>query len=190
MKRDALLNALDIDPPFRKYHSVDLEKSKTEALREVVGDHEDVFIWNEDCNEVLLKTVFPKVRYDGFRRALCLLDPYGLDLKWRVISKVGAMKTIEIFRNFPVMDINRNVFWTDHEKVDPVQRDRMDSFWGDLSWHQAAYEVSQLGLFGDRPEKTSNEACREDLGKHLGSSRILKEITGVGPSRQSRGDPS
>jgi three-Cys-motif partner protein len=152
------LNAMLVKPPFKEYHFIDLEKTKTEALREVVGDHEDVFIWNEDCNEVLLETVFPKVRYDEFRRALCLLDPYGLNLKWQIIRKAGAMKTIEIFLNFPIMDINRNVLRTDPEKVDPIQQDRMDSFWGDRSWHEAAYEVSQLGLFGDRPEKTSNEA--------------------------------
>jgi three-Cys-motif partner protein len=68
-----------------------------------------------------------------------LLDPYGLDLKWEVIYKAGQMKSIEIILNFPVMDINRNALWTNPEKLKPALITRMNSFWGDDSWQQAAY---------------------------------------------------
>lgn len=55
--------------------------------------------------------VLPKAKYKDYRRALCILDPYGLHLDWKVIYKVGQMKSIDIFLNFPVADINRNVLW-------------------------------------------------------------------------------
>ena len=180
------LNTLEIHPPFKEYHFIDLEKSKTEALRKIVGDRKDVFIWNEDCNEVLLNTVFPRVPYNRFRRALCLLDPYGLDLEWKVIKKAGEMKSIEIFLNFPIMDMNRNVLWTDPEKVDPGRLDPMDAFWGDRSWHKAAYEVSQLGLFGDRPEKTSNEAIVKAFRQRLKQVAGFEYVPDPMPMRNSQ----
>jgi len=84
------------------------------------------------------------------------------------------------------MDINRNVLWTDHEKVDPAQRDRMDSFWGDRSWHKAAYEVSQLGLLGDRPEKTSNEAIIKAFRHRLTHVAGFEYVPDPMPMRNSQ----
>ncbi len=161
------LNALFLNKLFKEYHFVERDKVKADYLRSIAGNRKDVYIHEGDCNLVLIDEIFPLVRYERFRRGLCLLDPYGLHLNWEVLAAAGAMKSMEIFLNFPVMDMNRNVLWADFEKVDPAQRDRMDAFWGDHSWHNAAYEVSQLGLFGDRPEKTSNEAIAKAFRKRL-----------------------
>ena len=40
-----------------------------------------------------------------------MLDPYGLHLDWEVIETAGKMRSIEIFLNFPIMDMNRNALW-------------------------------------------------------------------------------
>lgn len=81
--------------------------------------------------------------------------------------------------------MNRNVLWTNPERVDPEQVLRMNSFWGDESWYNAAY-VEQPGLFGDIPEKTSNEeiaaAFRERLLEVAGFSFVPTPI----PMRNSR----
>ena len=61
-----------------------------------------------DCNKVLLEKVLPQAQWPDYRRALCILDPYGLHLDWTVIAKAGDMKSVEIFLNFPVADMNRN----------------------------------------------------------------------------------
>src|SRR5258708_26870396 len=103
------LNALLIQPPFREFHLIDLSAKRLESLRKQVGSRKDVQIYHGDCNEVLLKKVFPQVEYAAYRRGLCLLDPYGLHLDWKVIQTAGRMKSIEIFLNFPVLDMNRNV---------------------------------------------------------------------------------
>lgn len=59
------------------------------------------------------------------------------------------MKSVEIFVNFMVMDMNMNVLLRDSDKADPAQIARMTRFWGDESWRQVAYEESpQLELFG------------------------------------------
>ena len=85
------LNALAVEPPFRKYYLIDLDGDKVEHLRAVVGDRLDVEIRQEDCNEVLLMDIFPQVRFKDYRRGLCILDPYGLHLDWRVLEAAGKM---------------------------------------------------------------------------------------------------
>ena len=56
---------------------------------------------------ILLAQVFPKIRYTDYRRALCVLDPYRLQLKWEVLQAAAKEKTIEVFLNFPIMDMNK-----------------------------------------------------------------------------------
>ena len=68
------------------------------------------------------------------------------------------LKTIDLFLNFPIMDMNRNALWHDTDGVDPEDAERMTSFWGDNSWRDVAYEV-QGNLFAepDLVKKPGNE---------------------------------
>ncbi|MEW6237151.1 MAG: three-Cys-motif partner protein TcmP [Candidatus Omnitrophota bacterium] len=134
-------NALWIDPPFHEYHFIDLDKKKVESLEEIAKGQENVHIYEGDCNEILIKEIFPKIQWKDFRRALCILDPYGLDLNWEVIETTGKMKTFDIFLNFPYLDMNRNVLRRNSEVVSDSQIKRMDSFWGDDSWKKLAYKT-------------------------------------------------
>ena len=108
-------NALQVDPPFREYHFIDLDANKADSLRRLAEGRPQVHVYQADCNDVLLNQVFPTIRYEAYRRGLCLLDPYGLHLDWRVIQCAGEMRSIEIFLNFPVADMNRNVLWVNPE---------------------------------------------------------------------------
>lgn len=123
------------------------------------------------------------MKYEDYRRGLCILDPYGLDLAWSVIRKAGEMRTLDMFLNFPVMDINRNVLWRDPEGVRESQRSRMNAFWGDETWPKAPYSKN---LFGD-PDKQSNDAVAEAfqarLKKVAGFERVPKPM----PMRNSSG---
>jgi three-Cys-motif partner protein len=176
------LNALWVDPPFKEYHFIDLDIQKIKSLEELAGSRGDVHIYHGDCNQVMLDKVIPKVKYENYRRALCLLDPYGLHLDWQVIFTIGQMETFDIFLNFPIADMNRNVLWHDPEGVSSSQIDRMNRFWGDDSWRKAAYIRSpQMKLFGDtETEKTSNEmiaeAFRQRLKNVAGFQHVPKPI--------------
>ena len=154
------LNALLVSPPFKEFHFIDIEGEKVESLRGLVGHQPQVHIYNGDCNQILLSDVFPKVQYRDYRRALCLLDPYGLHLNWQVIHQAGQMKTIDMFLNFPTMDMNRNVLWSNPDVVGEAQVARMTRFWGDDSWRAVAY--STRNLF-DMEMKSPN-AAREVVG--------------------------
>jgi len=175
-------NALLVNPPFREYHFIDLHKQKIESLENMAGTRRDIYIYHGDCNHVMLDNVFPRTKYEDYRRALCVLDPYGLHLDWEVIAKAGQMKSVEIFLNFPVADMNRNVLWRKPENVSPFQIERMNRFWGDDSWRKEAYVTSpQMQLFGDsEKEKASNEAIadafRTRLKKVAGFQNVPKPI--------------
>ena len=142
--------ALDIIPPFKEYYFIDTDGDKVNELKKIVSNYPraKTHIIQEDCNSALLKSVFPQVQRGDYRRGLCLLDPYGLDLNWEVIETAGKMRTIEIFLNFPVMDMRRNVLLSNPKEATPENIKRMDAFWGTHSWNDIAYFQTQ-DLFGD-----------------------------------------
>jgi three-Cys-motif partner protein len=178
------LNALHIDPAFDEYYLIDLDSDKIGLLREIVGNRTDVHIYEEDCNIVLLSKVFPRVLYKDYRRGLCLLDPYGLHLTWDVIRTASEMRTIDIFLNFPVADMNRNVLWRNPEGVDKADIERMNLFWGDSSWREVAY-TTKRNLFGymeKEDNKTIAEGFRERLLKVAGFKYVPQPL----PMRNSQ----
>lgn len=178
------LNALYVNPPFREYHLIDLNSEKIESLRNLTKKWPNVSIHEGDCNRLLINEIFPKVEYKDYRRALCLLDPYGLHLKWDVLKLAGKMKSIEIFLNFPVADMNRNVLRRDIEKVDAYQTVRLTDFWGDETWRHAAYDTTG-NLFGFE-EKQGNEAIVKAFQKRLKENAGFAYVPDPMPMRNSK----
>ena len=180
------LNALAVRPQFREFHLIDIAPEKIEALEKLVGPRKDVFIYQGDCNEILLKDVFPRVRYDQYRRGLCVLDPYGLHLDWKVMATAGEMKTLDVFLNFPVQDMNRNAIWRNPARARSEQVERMNRFWGDESWRQVAYGTTQ-GLFGPMVEKEPNDVIAEAFRKRLKEAGGFKCVPEPLPMQNSKG---
>jgi three-Cys-motif partner protein len=178
------LNALNVSPAFSEYHFIDINQARVGALQQVAQRRTNVFVHEGDCNQVLLTEVFPKVLYEDFRRGLCLLDPYGLHLDWQVIYTAGQMKSVEIFLNFPIMDMNMNVLKHNPETVPPDQAERMTRYWGDESWKSAAYSTTG-NLFGFE-EKTDNEAITEAFRERLLSIAGFKHVSQPLAMRNSR----
>jgi three-Cys-motif partner protein len=162
-------NALLIDPPFQEYHLIDLNSQKIDALERLSCARDDIFVYPGDCNEILLQKVFQRARYEDYKRALCILDPYGLHLDWQIMYTAGKMRTIDFFLNFPVFDMNRNVLWRSPEGVPQNQIERLNKFWGDDSWREAAYKPSpQRSLWGeDRMIKTTNDQIAKAFQQRL-----------------------
>lgn len=143
------VNALNIVPPFRHYYFIDTNSQKTDYLQNAVGERTDVTIYNADSNKILIDKIFREICWDKKERVLCLLDPYGLDLNWEVIQTAGESNIIEIFLNFPVLDMQRNVFWKNPKGDDDPQVIRMNKLWGDNSWRNIVY-TTERDLFGEQ----------------------------------------
>ena len=97
-KRDTRLRAwksierANVEPPFSEYHFIDLDGGKADHSAELTCDVPNVNVYNRDCNEVLLQEAFPSA--GGLSRALCLLDPYKLNLNWEVVRTAGQMRVL------------------------------------------------------------------------------------------------
>jgi three-Cys-motif partner protein len=144
------LNALEIDNRFTEYHYIDIDKEKAETLNTLTAERGNIKIYQEDCNWILTEKIFPSLPFESQKRALCILDPYGLHLHWRTIIEAAKLRTTEIFLNFPLMDMNRNVLHRDLLSADPDQIERMNTFCGTEEWQDLLYkEDNQMRLFRD-----------------------------------------
>lgn len=176
--------ALDVVPPFDEYHFIDMDEAKVQSLEQIVQTHKNVTVHHGDCNQILLRDVFPRAKYENYRRAMCLLDPYGLQLNWIVIEKAAKMKSVEIFLNFPIMDINRNVLRKD---ATTSKTEEMTRFWGDETWRAAGYR-SERGLFDSYDVKVENwelaKAFRDRL-KSVAGFKYVPEPMAMRNTRRS-----
>lgn len=181
-------NALNVSPPFCQYHLIDMDGDKVQMLADSLQDRPDrnVTLYQGDCNRILLDDVLPRVERRMYRRALCLLDPYNIDLDWGVIRTAGEMGTIEIFLNLMVMDINRDVLRKNPDLIRAPQAERMNRFWGDGSWMDVAY-TTQGRLFDDMPGKTDNDTLAEAFRRRLLDVAGFKYVPAPLPMRSRKG---
>lgn len=180
------VNAMQISPPFKELHFIDLDGTRVAELRRIAAADSRVHVHEGDCNDVLLNHVLPLCRYEDYRRALVLLDPYGLAVNWQVVEAAGRMKSVEIFYNFMIMDANMNVFMRDPSKVTEADAARMDAVWGDRSWREAAYRRTP-GLFGDLEEKATNDDIAETFRRRLMDVAGFPYVPLPMPMRNSKG---
>lgn len=174
------LIALNTEPPFHEYHFIDTESARAQQLRALAGDRQDVYTYTQDCNTVLVREVFPRAKYSDYRRAVCLLDPYNINLTWEVIEAAGQSRSIEIFVNFMIMDINRNALRRNPSKSVKSKVEQMTRLWGDDSWLDAGYDQVRTLFDEEVPVKVSNErfaeAFRQRLIKKAGFKHVPKPM--------------
>ena len=179
------MNALNVPNKFTEYHFIDIEQSKIDKLRELTTERPEkksIQFYVGDANQVLRKNIIPKFPYSSFKRALCILDPYGVDIEWATIASLAPVKTMDVFINFPLMDINRNAALKKLETADPQQGARLTKIWGDESWKELIY-VEQGGLFNApvlikkiRGNEILKQGFRERLKHKAGFSCVPEPI--------------
>jgi three-Cys-motif partner protein len=162
-----------------------MNEKKTAHLKALCGARADVHIETGDASRYLTHELLPTIKYANYNRALCLFDPYGLHLDWQAIDMAGQSAAVDMFLNFPVMDMNMNVLWEYLDKINPDQKARMDSFWGDDSWRQAAYSQSS-GLFGPMDDKKSMNAVVLAFKKRLKDVAGFKFVPDPLPMRNNK----
>jgi three-Cys-motif partner protein len=170
------LIALSTVPAFSEYHFIDTDMKRVEQLRELAGPRNDVFTYDRDCNHVLLKEVFPRARWENYRRAICLLDPYNINLTWEVIETAGKMRSVELFLNFMIMDINRNAFRRNPDRSVLSKVEQMTRFWGDESWKEVGYDKVDTLFETDVPQKVSNDRFAEAFRQRLMNKAGFKYV--------------
>ena len=180
--------ALEVQPPFDEYHFIDLDGEKVDFLKGQVGNRPDVMFYNADSNQVMLESVLPRFSYARHTRALCVLDPYKLTLDWKVVCAAGSSRAVEVFINFPVMQMNRNCKHEDLSAILPRELAAMDRFWGDRSWHSEMFRPSsQKNLFGNEEmDKTENQDLVNAYCKRLNEAAGFGFVANPLAMRNSR----
>ena len=178
--------ALKVKPAFGEYHLVDMDPARAGALTGLGEGNKDVHVYEGDCNKILIEDVFPRVQWKDYQRGLCILDPYGLHLDWQVIKAAADSKAIEIFLNFPVMDMQMNVSWANPERVTAENRSRMTRCWGDESWMEAVYTPVQ-GLFGEMAEKNPIDTIKKAFQARLKKTAGFEYVPDPIPMRNTKG---
>jgi len=140
--------ALSLSTPFTKYHFIEISDWRRERLHALKQEFTgcDIEIYPGDCNEVLRYQIVPTLPYSSYKRAIAFLDPFGLALEWETLEAIAATRTIEVFINIPIMDINRNIRRQDKDQISEESRERMTLFWG-RGWDADFFEETRPDLF-------------------------------------------
>jgi three-Cys-motif partner protein len=166
--------ALKVLPKFDHFYFIDMNPEKTAYLKALCKDRTDVNIVTDDASIYLTQKLLPNIQFEKFNRALCLLDPYGLHVDWEVMWQAGRSRAVDMFLNFPVMDMNRNAIWRNPEGAPRDGLERMTRFWGDETWKQSAYADSPQYEFFSAPDRVKQDnaaivaAFRDRLRKIAG----------------------
>jgi three-Cys-motif partner protein len=98
------------------------------------------------------------------------------------------MQSLDLFLNFPILDVNRNALWRDGVRTSPVHVERMTRFWGDDSWRSILYkESAQRGLFGVAVEKAGNDEVARAFRDRLRQVAGFRFVPNPMPMRNSKG---
>ena len=163
--------ALGLSSPFTKYHFIECSSWRIDRLRGLQTEFpgRTIEIYPGDCNSVITSSIVPTLPWASHKRAIAFLDPFGMDLEWQTLQAIAATKTIEVFINFSVMDINRNVRRRNKSDITPRNRERFERFWGG-PWEAEIFRT-ETTLFGE--EEVRIEQSGIDLGKRY-RKRLLE----------------
>lgn len=153
--------ALGLSTPFMKYHFIEISdwrRERLQALKREFSDR-DIQIYSGDCNDVLRSQIIRTLPYSSYKRAIAFLDPFGLALEWETLVAIASARTIEVFINIPIMDINRNIRRKDKDHVSEESRERMTLFWGP-GWDTDFFEEVP-DLFGQAQIRLRPQSARQ-----------------------------
>ena len=176
--------ALELRPPFTHYIFIEVDRTRVHHLETLKSEFEapnrSIYIRQRDCNEYL--TDFLK-NIDSQRsqwRGVVFLDPFGMQVPWRTIKKIGETGIIEILINFPVgMAIQRLL--KRHGQFSEKEREKLDSYFGTSEWFDLLYST-QAGLFGEQLTKQTDSGdvlvrwYRERLKAVFGHVSSAREV--------------
>lgn len=149
------LVALKTDPPFSRYVFVELSKSRADALLERVShlpEARDAEVIHGEANEALQRRLIPLLEQQPKARALCFLDPYGIQLEWDTVVGLARTGRAEVIINFCLQAVHRYGAPQRYEDLTEERRERLARVFGTLDWPSAVYQ-EQATLFGPEMAK-------------------------------------
>lgn len=148
--------ALETSPAFRTYHFIESDNKHHSLLADLCASYKSsdisINLHNGDANHELEKII------DGINwrknRAVLFLDPYGLEVSWKMIEKIATTKGIDLWFLFSISGLYRQAA-NNYESVDKHKKAAITRILGTEEWKEAFYETSGQGdFFTEEPKKT------------------------------------
>lgn len=149
--KGSAIRALEIERPFDRYVFIEKRGAKCEELRSQKKNYPNladrITIERGDANEVLSAWCGKMKRND---RAVVFLDPYGMQVEWRLIETIARTQSIDLWILFPLSAVNR-MLPHDHQ-IQKSWRDRLNAVFGTDEWEREFYKPSsQMDFIDNSP---------------------------------------
>ncbi len=151
--------ALELKHPFTNYVFIELNSDRADELRRLVSEYElesNVEIRTGDAARELVDFIRnSESEWKRNARAVVFLDPFGMQVNWRVIAQLAETHAIEIFINFPVGTTIQRLLPTTGN-LSEAQRAKLDDYFGTPDWFDLIYEQT-TNLFGETVTEKAND---------------------------------
>lgn len=145
------VRAMQIDTPFDQYFFSDIKLKNVNSLASVVREQfpelaDRVEIIRGDANDAVLKIAETT---DWKRsRAVVFLDPFGLQMKFSMVERLGQTKAVDLWYLVPVLGMSRQVA-KDGSIIEPGGS-LVDEMLGTRDWREKVLSdpETKMDLFG------------------------------------------
>lgn len=137
--------ALELANPFDIYVFVEQALDRLTMLEALKLEVEPrlgpgrVLIRPGDCNAYLTQQLLNPNRNWRVWRAVVFLDPFGMDVPWDTVRRLGETGAIEVFINFPLHMCIQRFIRKKPEEITGPELERLDRYFGGRGWFTEAY---------------------------------------------------
>lgn len=189
----ALKASRDSAKSFDRFVLIDANPSSCAELRAYVKSEfpeaiDKVSIECKDANiaiaEYLSSVSWPKTR------ALVFLDPYGLEVGWKTITRLAETEACDVWYLFPLGGVIRMM--TNNGKIPQSWQTRLDGLFGTHDWYDEFYRPTpQLPLFDNAQTKMQKHAPTERVVTYIRQRlrTVFPAVSEAGVLRNRNGAP-
>ena len=174
--------ALSLEKPFTHYVFIEIDQQRIQQLESLKTEFTDreIFIRESDCNKYLVEFLEKTEGRWGEWRGVVFLDPFGMQVPWETIERIGKTRAIEVIINFPVgMAIQRLL--KNSGNFTDRQRRKLDAYFGTDEWFNLLYRTED-DLFGGKTKKVADASdvlvkwYRRRLKEAFGYVTMAREV--------------
>jgi three-Cys-motif partner protein len=178
--------ALELPNPFDHYVFIESDPDRVTELESLKAEFSqtDVQVLPGDANERLLELLSRQINWRK-NKGVVFLDPFGMQIPWSTIERIGQTRGLETIINFPwAMAINRLLMRSG--EIPQAWQRRLDQTFGSGDWRDLVYE-ERSDLLGSQRRKRE-DATERMLGwfssrlkqafGHASDAQLIKNTRG------------
>jgi three-Cys-motif partner protein len=127
------LIALTTCYPFTGYYFVNTDPMETEALKQRCSASpfsDSINIYNGNANQIVDIIVGRIRQYSPKSLNLAFLDPFGLELEWTTVAKLGSLQRCDLLIHYSQQGFSRYI----RKAFETETETRIDRFFGTSAW--------------------------------------------------------